>query len=178
VRPALVTGHLAGADRVLIAEVPFDVSSLCELLTKDRANNPSNYAIVVVSEGATMVSETEVKPGRDVRALGGIGAILGAEITRRTSIGAITQNLGYLMRSGTPDALDLMVAKSYGAMAVQLLADGRHGLMMTVRDGKYAAVPAATCTQGKRRVDVGAVYDRDAYRPCISGIAGKPMFLS
>jgi 6-phosphofructokinase 1 len=50
--------------------------------------------------------------------------------------------------------------------------------MMTVRDGKYAAVPAATCTQGKRRVEVGALYDRDASRPCISGIAGKPMFLN
>jgi 6-phosphofructokinase 1 len=70
-----------------------------------------------------------------------------------------------------------MVAKSYGALAVQLLAEGRHGLMMSVQDGKYAAVAASTCTQGKRRVDVDAVYDRADYRPRISDILGMPMFL-
>jgi 6-phosphofructokinase 1 len=113
-----------------------------------------------------------------IRELGGIGAIVGNEISRRTGIATISQNLGYLMRSGAPDALDLMVAKSYGAMAVQMLAEGRHGLMMAVRDGKYCAVAASTCTQGKRRVEVDAVYDRDSYRPSITSISGKPMFLS
>ena len=169
---ALVTGHLAGADRVLIAEVPFEMSAVCDFLASDRADNPSNYAMVVVSEGARPTHMT------DVREYGGIGAIVGHEITRRTGIGAITQNLGYLMRSGTPDALDLMVAKSYGAMAVQLLAAGRHGLMMSIRDGKYAAVPADTCTRGKRRVNVAALYDTRRYRPSVAAIAGRPMFLS
>lgn len=171
---ALVTGHLTGADRVLISEVPFDMSAVCDFLAGDRADNPSNYAMAVVSEGARMASGNL----SNVRDYGGIGAIVGNEITRRTGIGTITQNLGYLMRSGTPDALDLMVAKSYGAMAVQLLAEGRHGLMMAIRDGKYAAVPADTCTREKRRVDVGALYDPDTYRPRIAAFAGKPMFLS
>lgn len=175
---ALVTGHLTGADRVLIAEVPFDMSSVSALLAKDRASNPSNYAMVVVSEGARMTSASGSLATSGVRELGGIGAIVGNEISRRTGIATITQNLGYLMRSGAPDALDLMVAKSYGAMAVQLLAEGQHGLMMTVREGKYSAIPAAICTQGKRRVDVDAVYDRNAYRPSITSISGKPMFLS
>jgi len=175
---ALVTGHLAGADRVLIAEVPFDMSSVSALLAKDRASNPSNYAMVVVSEGARMTSDSGSLSTSGVRELGGIGAIVGNEISRRTGIATITQNLGYLMRSGAPDALDLMVAKSYGAMAVQLLAEGQHGLMMTVREGKYSAIRAAICTQGKRRVDVDAVYDRNAYRPSITSISGKPMFLS
>jgi len=175
---ALVTGHLVGADRVLIAEVPFDVSVVSTLLAKDRASNPSNYAMVVISEGARMAPTSASPAASGMRELGGIGAVVGSEVSRRTGVGTITQNLGYLMRSGAPDALDLMVAKSYGAMAVQLLAEGRHGLMMTVRDGKYCAIAASTCTQGKRRVDVDAVYDRDSYRPSITSISGKPMFLS
>jgi len=69
------------------------------------------------------------------------------------------------------------VAKSFGGLAVQLLAQGRHGLMMSVRDGKYAAIPADTCTLSKRRVDIDALYDRTEYRPRIPGILGKPMFL-
>src|SRR5579864_9154353 len=163
---ALVTGHLVDADRVLIAEVPFDVAAVSALLAKDRASNPSNYAMVVVSEGARMFPAT-ASFASGIREAGGIGAAVGSEVSRRTGIGTTTQNLGYLMLSGAPDALDLMVAKSYGAMAVQLLAEGRHGLMMTVRDGKYCAIAASTCTQGKRRVDVDAVYDRAAYRPSI-----------
>jgi ATP-dependent phosphofructokinase / diphosphate-dependent phosphofructokinase len=174
---ALVTGHLAGADRVLIAEFPFDISSVCSLLAQDRAANPANYAMAIVSEGARMTSESRPEQIGNVRELGGIGAVVGAEIRRRTGVATITQNLGYLMRSGTPDALDLMVAKSYGSLAVQLLAQGRHGLMMSVRDGKYAAVAAETCTLNKRRVDIDALYDRGEYRPRISGILGMPMFL-
>lgn len=174
---ALVTGHLAGVDRVLIAEVPFDMTSVAALLAKDRASNPSNYAMVVVSEGARP-KPTEDSLASGVHDLGSIGALVGREIGRRTGIATITQNLGYLMRSGTPDALDLMVAKSYGAMAVELLAEGQRGVMMTVRDGKYSTVPADTCTQGKRRVDVASAYDAKAYRPAIASISGKPMFLS
>lgn len=174
---ALVTGHLAGVDRVLIAEYPFDIETVCALLAQDRAANPTNYAMAVVSEGARMASQTGLDTGTNVRDLGGIGAIVGREIRRRTGIAAITQNLAYLMRSGAPDALDLMVAKSFGGLAVQLLAQGRHGLMMSVRDGKYAAIPADTCTLSKRRVDIDALYDRTEYRPRIAGILGKPMFL-
>jgi 6-phosphofructokinase 1 len=174
---ALVTGHLAGADRVLIAEFPFDISAVCTLLAQDRAANPTNYAMAIVSEGARMTSEAGPDLVTNVRELGGIGAVVGSEIRRRTGIATITQNLGYLMRSGTPDALDLMVAKSFGSLAVQLLAEGDRGLMMTVRDGKYATVSADTCTLDKRRVDIDALYDRTEYRPRISGILGMPMFL-
>jgi 6-phosphofructokinase len=178
---ALITSYLADVDRVLIAEVPFDMGKVCELLVKDRNDNPSSYAMVVVSEGAQMMqndtSERATGGSQPGRRLRSIGEVIGDEIGRRTGIGTIMQNLGYLMRSGAPDALDLMVAKSYGTMAIQLLAEGKHGLMMAVRDGKYATVPSDTCTLGKRRVDVGSFYDTDAYRPRITRMLGKPMFL-
>jgi len=178
---ALITGHLADADRVLIAEVPIDIAKVSELLARDRNDNPSRYAMLVVSEGAKLdhgtVQEHGPADAHGNRKLGGIGEIIGDEITRRTAIRTIVQNLGYLMRSGTPDALDLMVAHSYGTMVVQLLVEGKKGLMMAVRDGKYATVPNDTCTKGKRRVDVASFYDPTAYRPRISRIHGKPMFL-
>ena len=178
---ALITGHLADADRVLIAEVPIDMTKVAALLQKDRSDNPVNYAMVVVSEGARLSQDT-IRQGQPPQPsgnhrLGGIGTVVGEEITRRTGLDTITQNLGYLMRSGVPDALDLMVASSYGSMVIQLLAEGKQGLMMAVADGKYASVPSDTCTQGKRRVDVDSFYDRDSYRPRISRVLAKPMFL-
>jgi len=109
--------------------------------------------------------------------LGGIGAIVGEGVKQLTGIDVIEQSLAYLMRSGPPDSLDRMVATSFGTMAVQLLAAGKSGLMTAIVDGNYATVPADTPTKGKRRVDVAALYDAQSYRPRISAIEGKPMFL-
>lgn len=108
--------------------------------------------------------------------LGGIGQILGAELTRLTGVDTINQSLAYLMRAGAPDALDRMVAKSFGTMAVQEIADGRTGFMTALHDGKYATVPAGLCTEGKKRVDVAAFYDVQTYRPRIAKVLGNPMF--
>ena len=178
---ALMSGYLADADRTLIAEHPFDVRRLAEMVAKDRADNPSNYAMVVISEGARMqggdIMEHGPADAYGNRKLGGIGEMLAQELQRLTGIGAISQNLGYLMRAGAPDALDQMVARSYGMMAVQLLADGETGFMMGLKDGKYAAVPADSCLQGKKRVDVAALYDTENYRPNLARPLGKPMFL-
>jgi 6-phosphofructokinase 1 len=50
----MLIAYLAGADRLLIPEAPFDPAELAQLLLRDKASNPSNYAILVVSEGATL----------------------------------------------------------------------------------------------------------------------------
>ena len=178
---ALIAGYLADVDRALIDEVPFDVNRLADQLMKDRAANPSNYSMVVVSEGAQMQGGEIVERGEadayGHRKLGGIGEMLGEEIKRITGVGIVSQSLGYMMRAGAPDALDLMVAKSYGTMAVQLLDEGKHGLMMAIRDGNYTTVPGDTCVKGQRRVDVDALYDLEAYRPRLAKVLGMPMFL-
>jgi len=178
---ALVTGYLADADRVLIAEVPFDMERVAQLIAKDRADNPAHYAMLIVSEGARMEGGDEMVHGAadayGRKRFGGIGETVGQEIQRLTGIGYIAQSLAYLMRSGAPDSLDRMVATSYGNMAVQLLAQGKSGLMTAIRDGNYTTVPADTPAQGKKRVDVGALYDTASYRPRIATIEGMPMFL-
>lgn len=178
---ALIAGYLADVDRVLIAEEPFDVQHLSELAAKDRADNPANYSMVVVSEGAQMQGGEIMERGEadayGHRKLGGIGQVLGEEIKQRTGINIISQSLGYMMRAGAPDALDVMVAKSYGTMAVQLIEEGKSGLMMALRDGNYTAMPGDICIKGERRVDVAAFYDKENYRPRITRVSGLPMFL-
>lgn len=178
---ALISGYLADADRTLIAEVPFDMEKLAALLEKDHARNPSRYAMLVLSEGAQMKEGPIVEAGPEDayghRKLGGIGEMVGAEIQRLTGIGVMNQKLAYLMRAGSPDALDQMVARNYGTMAVQLLKEGKRGLMTAIQGGRYTSVPVDTCIKATRRVDVPALYDAEDYRPRIAAIAGKPMFL-
>jgi len=178
---ALVSGYLADADRVLISEVPFDIGRLAELIVKDKRDNPSRYAVVVVSEGAVMQGGDVLERGEadayGHRKLGGVGELVGDALKRLTGEDIIGQSLAYLMRAGPPDALDRMVATAYGTMAVQMLADGKSGLMMALHSGRYATVPVDTCVSGTKRVDVAQLYDSTAYLPAIKTIYDTPMFL-
>ncbi len=178
---ALISGYLADADRALIAEVPFNVRTLADYLVEDRKANPSNYAMVVVSEGAIMEGGEVVESGEadayGHRKLGGVGPMVAEEIKAHTGVNIISQSLAYLMRTGAPDALDRMVATNYGTMAIQLLKDGKSGLMTAVQEGRYTTVPGDTCIKGEKRVDVDALYDVNAYRPHVGQVLGKPMYL-
>ncbi|WP_421857722.1 6-phosphofructokinase [Oricola sp.] len=178
---ALAAGFLSDADRTLIAEVPFDLERLGELMTRDRNANPSNYAVCVVSEGAMVAGEDIIEKGEadayGHKKLGGIGERVGVGLKEVTGTDMMIQNLGYLLRSGPPDAVDLTVAKNFGTMAVQLIADGKTGLMMAINDGHYATRPANISTQGILRVNVDAMYDAENYRPTISSVLGSTMYL-
>lgn len=178
---ALIAGYLADVDRTLISEVPFDIEHLASLLLEDRADNPSNYALVVVSEGATMKGGERIESGgADAyghRKLGGIGQMTGDALKKLTGVDIVSQSLAYLMRAGAPDALDRMVAISYANLAIRQVEQGRRGLMMALRNGVYTTVPIDTCTSGQKRVDVNELYDAEAYRPRVRDPLGKPLFL-
>jgi ATP-dependent phosphofructokinase / diphosphate-dependent phosphofructokinase len=178
---SLVSAYLSGVDRAIISEVPFDVEKLARLLMEDKRGNPSGYAMMTISEGATMEGGDLVGGGAEDeyghRKLGGIGAVTGQALKDITGEGIIYQQLGYLMRSGRPDSLDLMVAINYAVMAVDLVLEGIHGRLVALRDGNYVNVPLSVTRQGVKRVDVDALYDVGNYRPKIRHVDGKPMFL-
>jgi ATP-dependent phosphofructokinase / diphosphate-dependent phosphofructokinase len=178
---SLVSAYLSGMDRAIISEVPFDVEKLAQLLVDDKRKNPSRYAMTTISEGAHFVGGEMVMGGTadayGHRKLGGIGAQTGEALKEITGEGIIYQQIGYLMRSGQPDALDLMVATNYAVMAADLLLEGTHGRLVALRNGIYVNVPIEVVRQGVKRVDVEALYDEDGYRPKIRHVDGKPMFL-
>ncbi len=178
---SLVSSYLSGVERALISEVPFDVHKLAGLLMDDKRSNPSGYAMMTISEGASMVGGEMIKGG-DADAfghqkLGGIGQVTGEALREITGEGIIHQQIGYLMRSGSPDSLDLMVATNYAVMAADLVIDHTYGRLVALRNGNYTNVPLTVTRQGVKRVDVAALYDVDAYRPKIRHVDGKPMFL-
>jgi ATP-dependent phosphofructokinase / diphosphate-dependent phosphofructokinase len=179
---SLVSAYLSGVDRAVISEVPFDPDRLAQLLMKDKRDNPSNYAMMTISEGAAVIGGAVVETGAEDayghRKLGGIGQLTTELLRERTGEGMIYQQLGYLMRSGSPDSLDLMVAFNYALMATDLLVEGASGRLVALHDGNYSDVPLTLTAEGRKRVDVEALYDADAYRPKLREVQGKPMFLS
>ena len=178
---SLITAYLAGVDRAVISEVPFDVDRLAGMLVEDKRRNSSHYAMMTISEGATLAEGEMVLTGAEDayghRKLGGIGQITGELLTEITGEAIIYQQVAYLMRSGRPDSLDMMVATNYANMAADLALEGASGRMVALRSGTYTNVPIGVTGEGIKRVDVGELYDSENYRPKIRHVMGKPMFL-
>jgi len=178
---SLLASYLAGVDRALISEVPFDPIRLAEKIMTDKRNNPSNYAMITVSEGAHMSGGTPVEFGEEDayghKKLGGIGHILGEALKRLTAEDILNQQVSYLMRSGAPDSLDLMVAVNFANVAINVIKGGERNRLVALRNGTYTSVPVTIITQGLKRVDVEELYDKENYRPKIRHVEGKPMFL-
>jgi len=178
---SLITAYLAGVDRAIISEVPFDIDRLAQMLVADREANPSHYAMVTISEGATIKGGDMMLSGEadayGHRKLGGIGLQTGELLKERTGANIIYQQVGYLMRSGSPDSLDLMVATNYAVMAADLALEGMSGRMVALRGGTYTSVPISVTREGVKRVDVDELYDKENYKPKLRHVTGKPMFL-
>lgn len=179
---SLITAYLAYVDRAIITEVPCNIDKLCNFLLEDKRTNPSNYAMMTISEGAIIegldVIETGEADAYGHRKLGGVGEIVAAEVKKRTNQDIMYQQLAYLMRSGAPDSLDRMVAMSFGHLAIQLIRRGEVGKMVALHGGKYATVPIDMIMAGKKRVDVPSYYDIEQYKPRVRDFMGVPMFLS
>jgi len=165
----------------VISEVPADLDRLVPLLVADRKSRPANYAMCVISEGASIQGEdatnSDIAKPATQRDDASVGHKLAREIEARAGIGTVVQELAYLMRAGEPDALDRMVGFAFGGLAVQLIQAGETGRMVTLTDGNYSHVPADTLLGGTKAVDVEGLYDRANYRAKLARVQGKPMFL-
>jgi 6-phosphofructokinase len=178
---ALISAYLANVDRAVISEVPFDVEKLARFMVEDKANNPSAYSIMVISEGAIPTGGSVMEWGKEDayghKKLGGIGEWTAERIHKLTGHDIIQQRLAYLMRCGAPDSLDRMVATNFGNLAVDLIAQNRKGFMVALKNGCYTTTPIAEISRGSRRVDVDRCYDKENYRPKVVSVEGLPMFL-
>jgi 6-phosphofructokinase 1 len=187
---ALLPTMAGAANRCVIPEHSFDIEHLCELLSRDRDKNPSNYSVVLVSEGATFTGESEMvyedheKDMYGHKKLGGVGDRV-ARALREVSpkfnngrrVNVINQRLGYLVRSGDPDALDSVVPMAFGNLAMDLILDGVSGRLVNVRNGRYDNVPIDVVTSRKKVVDVGKFYNTERLRPKYTRFEGAPVFI-
>ncbi len=178
---ALYTAYVTSV-RCLIPEYAFDLDHLCSLMLEDKRNSPSNYSVVVVSEGAVWQGQ-EVADYGEADAYGhkkkvDIGHALAEEVKRRTKQEMLTSDLTYDLRSGEPDALDHLVAITFANIALDLIRDGVTGRMAAVQRGCYTHVGLPSADLGPRRVNVGEMYNTERYRPNYAAKLGAPLLLS
>jgi len=178
---ALYTAYVTSV-RCCIPEHKVDLQKLIEMLVTDKANNPSNYSLAILSEGAQWEGYT-VKEYGDADAFGhrkkmSVAEDLSSEIKKATGNETIVSDLTYDLRSGSPDFVDRMVAATFAGMAVDAIQDGKHGLMTAISNGCYAMKAIPDPKQGPRRVDVATMYNTDRYRPVYDHKLGLPIFLT
>lgn len=186
---ALLPTMAGAADRCVIPEYKFDIEHLAELLVYDRNKNPSNYAVVLVSEGAMfeggeMVFENKRRDAFGHAKLGGIGDLvssrlkaLSAKFNNGQPVNVINQKLGYLVRGGDPDAIDSIVPMAYGNLALDLVMNRMNGRMVVLRNGRYDNVPIEMITSTKKVVNVSRYYNTERYRPHYKSFAMQPLFI-
>ena len=186
---ALLPTFAGAADRCVIPEYKFDMEHLTELLVHDRNSNPDLYSVCIVSEGAMpeggdMVFQAGEKDQFGHAKLGGIGQNVSNKIKELApkynggkKIDMISMNLGYLVRSGAPDAVDSIVPNAYGNLAVDCILRGETGRLVALRGGRYGSVPLEEVVSTKKVVDVERCYDTERYRPRYDGLDGLPMLV-
>jgi len=170
------------AIRCLIPEYKVDIERLVRLLIEEKNTNPSNYALIVLSEGAGWqghgVQEFGVPDAYGHRKKASVAEALAEEIKRRAGVETMTSDLTYDLRSGEPDFVDKLVALTFGNIAYDAILDGKSGLMAALVNGRYELVPIPDPGIGPRKLDVASTYDTDRYRPMYANKRGLPVFLN
>lgn len=177
---ALYTAYVTSI-RCVIPEYKVDLEKLIHLLVEDKHTSPSNYALVVLSEGAEWkgyeMREYGEPDAYGHRKKANVAEMLADEISRRAGEETIVSDLTYDLRSGNPDFLDKLVGLTFGNMAYDAMLDGKTGVMSALVEGQYELVPIPDPRLGPRKVDVATTYNIERYRPLYTNKRGLPVFL-
>ena len=186
---AMIPTMAGAAHRCVIPEYKFDMEHLTEVLVEDRNNNPSNYSMVLVSEGAMfeggeMIYENSKTDAYGHKKLGGIGDLVSDELQRLSpkynnghEIHIVNQKLGYMVRGGDPDAIDSIVPMAFGNLALDLILAGVYGRLVVLSNGRYSNIPIEIVTSRNKVVNVEKHYNVDRLRPYYNSFENQPLFI-
>ena len=178
---ALYTAYVSSL-RCCIPEYAFNLEHLIDILLVDKRNNPSNYCLVVLSEGAQwdgyQLREYGEADAYGHRKKENIGEAFSDEVKKRSKEETIVSDLTYDLRSGDPDFVDKLIASTFGTMALDAVLAGKSGVMSALVNGCYAMAPIPDPGHGPRKVDVETMYNTDRYRPNYANKTGLPIFLT
>jgi ATP-dependent phosphofructokinase / diphosphate-dependent phosphofructokinase len=178
---SLYTAYALGI-RCAIPEYKFDLNKMIDLLINDKCSNPSNYCLVVLSEGAEWegysVREYGVADAFGHRKKVNVAEYFGEEIQKRARVETVISDLTYELRSGEADFTDKMIAVTFGNMAVDCVRQNASGVMTAITNGCYDVVQIPDSKLGPRLIDVTSLYDTDRCRPKYTGKTGMPVFLT
>jgi 6-phosphofructokinase 1 len=178
---ALYTAYVTSI-RCAIPEYKFKLDKLIDILMRDKRENPSNYCLFVMSEGAEWegyrLREYGEADAYGHRKKSNVAEDLSDVIKKHTGEETVVSDLTYDLRSGGPDFTDRLVATTFGTIALDAAREGKSGLMTAIVNGSYALVEIPDPKLGPRKMDVETMYNKERLRPNYSNKVGLPIFLT
>ncbi len=144
---ALEAGIAGGAHIILIPEIPFSISKICEYVAA-REESGKRFTIVVVAEGISLPPEL-----RGLSRGGSVGNLVGDAISLCAHKEVRVSVLGHIQRGGSPSSYDRVLGTRFGAKATEMIADGEFGKMVCLRGESIQAVDIADAVGHLKRVD-------------------------
>jgi phosphofructokinase-like protein len=154
---ALYSGIAGGADVILIPEIPYQIDKVAQkIISRKKAGK--HFSIVVVAEGAkpeggSMHVQKVIADSPDPIRLGGIGQQVAEQLEAATGMESRVTVLGHLQRGGQPSAFDRILSTRYGVAAVDLIAKGEYGMMVSLQGAEIKAVPIEQAVGKIKTVD-------------------------
>lgn len=140
----LYAGAAAGADVILIPEIPYDIKSIAKRI-KELKSKGQTYFVIAASEGALSVAESkmEKKAFKKSRAemAQSVSYRIAKEIEAATGIETRTSVIGYTQRGAHPNPQDILLATEFGCAAVDFASRGEFGILVAMEDNKIIGYP-------------------------------------
>ncbi len=148
---ALYGGLAGGADIILIPEIPFTFQAIAAAV-RARDGEGCLSTMIVAAEGARLKEPEGLRSQRGEPRRRGIAEIVARELTAQTGKDTRTCVLGHLQRGGAPTVLDRILGTGFGVKAVELIAAGQFGQMVSSRNYEIIGVPLAEAVHRLRQV--------------------------
>jgi 6-phosphofructokinase 1 len=132
---ALWCGIVNGAEYIFLPEKEnIPENDLIRRILENREKG-KKHNLIIVAEGVGGSTE------------------LAARIEKVTGISARATILGHLQRGGSPTAVDRMHASMMGAVAVELLAEGKSNRVVAYKDGRYIDLDINEALKMEKNID-------------------------
>jgi ATP-dependent phosphofructokinase / diphosphate-dependent phosphofructokinase len=153
---AAYAGIAAGANLTIVPEEPFEVEDVVSFV-EERIKRGEGATIIVISEGATLANHNGDHEGKldefGHPRLGGIAQFLGEEIERSTKHDTRVAVLGHVIRGGPPSAFDRVLSTRFGIAAIELVKQGKFGMMTSLRGTNIVSVSLEESASKQRLLD-------------------------
>lgn len=151
------TGHIAykagiaaGADVILIPEIPYDINVVFEAVKsvyeKRKKNDSNPYAMIVVAEGAMPIGkqkETYISEETDEfghKKLGGVSDRIASQIKEKLGYDTRPLPLTYIPRSGETGCYDCFMGETLGRGVIHVIKEERHGVAIVDINGNLIKI--------------------------------------
>jgi len=182
---ALGAGVAGGADVILIPEIPYDTQNIAEAIL-ERSRSGKHFSIVAASEGAMSQKDRKLEKelcdeklgAKDKKEKGKVKKALeefyahqsdrtlrlSRDLERLTGLEARVTILGYVQRGGIPSARDRLLGSMIGGSAAALIAEGKSGIMVSVKGQITKPVKLETVVNKRRIVPADHLWVKTARR--------------